>query len=37
VDQLVAMGFERSKARDAVFETGGDVMDAVNWLVANCA
>lgn len=37
VQQLVAMGFDTKKAKDAVRETGGDVMEAVNWLVANCA
>lgn len=37
VQQLVAMGFDAAKARDAVLETGGDVMECVNWLVANCA
>ena len=30
--------FHRQAPRDlAVLETGGDVKDAVNWLVANCA
>jgi hypothetical protein len=31
------LGFDDKKAKDAVLETGGDVKDAVNWLVANCA
>ena len=37
VQQLVAMGFSARHAKEAVLETGGDVMESVNWLVANCA
>lgn len=36
VEQLKAMGFDAKKARDAVLETGGDVEECVQWLVANC-
>jgi uncharacterized UBP type Zn finger protein len=35
VKNLVQMGFDVKKAKDAVDATGGDVQDCVNWLVAN--
>ena len=37
VGQLVAMGFDKKKAAEAVKEVGNDTMECVNWLVVNCA
>ena len=37
VGQLVAMGFDKKKAAEAVKEVGNDTMEIVNWLVVNCA
>eukprot|EP00854_Cymbomonas_tetramitiformis_P026670 gene26670-32756_t len=34
-DQIVEMGFTRSKAMDALQENGGDLESAVNWLFVN--
>jgi|AntAceMinimDraft_1070359.scaffolds.fasta_scaffold06037_2 hypothetical protein len=37
VRQMVEMGFDPEKARDALLETGGAVEEAVSWLMTNCA
>lgn len=36
VQELSAMGFTASQARDALEESGGNMEAAVEWLVANC-
>ena len=36
VDQLVAMGFSKTKAKEALGECDGDAAAAVEWLFANC-
>ena len=33
---LQAMGFSRSKAEEALHETGHNLEAAIEWLVANC-
>lgn len=37
IGELVAMGFDKKMAADAVAEVGNETMTCVEWLVANSA